>query len=138
MDDDTKARLLAMPGYVVLGKRKGGNAYSGLTENSFSMGLEVDYVLFFWWITNSWGYRTADEARKDAEDHRDKYNKSHPDMDFEVWDVRDPNLPITLDWEGWVVANESADTLSGVRNKYRARNFKFEMRDVPAVEEVTS
>jgi hypothetical protein len=133
MDENRKARLMALPGYVVLGREPQDNAYVGTVENSFSLGLSKDHVQFNWSsdaATSNFGGRfTVDGAALAARD-KEYWEKQRPGMMFEVFDARDADkLPVVLDWEGWLAANEPADTLSGVRDKYRARNIRFEMKD---------
>jgi hypothetical protein len=136
MSPEIREKLLNLPGYVVLGKREGGNAYNAIIERSFSMDVSSDNANF-WWIgearDNFFGAKwelSKEIVLKNAERHRDAFNKTRPDMKFEVFDVRDPDLPIVIDWDTWLWAHESSDkTLSGVRDKFIARNPPFKMKD---------
>jgi hypothetical protein len=123
-------------GFVVLGQLKGGNAYHAVIECSFSMDLSPENVNLYWIGTardNLVGAKwelTENLVRKTAEEHRDMFSKPRPDWEFKVWDMHDPNLPIIIDWDSWKWGNtRSEHKLSGVRNKFLARNPKFKMKD---------
>lgn len=119
-----RGELRKMPAWVVLGRVPGGNAYHAVVERSWSMDLVADRTHIFW----SGGYFKID-GKATAEEHREKFAKSRPDMTFEVFDVHDENLPIVIDWDRYEDDNEPvSNTLSGVRNKYNARNALFEMK----------
>ncbi|MDE2426311.1 MAG: hypothetical protein KGO96_10445 [Elusimicrobia bacterium] len=70
------------------------------------------------------------DGRAEAEHQRDIFMKKIPDMTWEVFDARAEDLPIEIDWEAWNKDNEfTPNTLSGVRNKFRARNAPFRMKE---------
>jgi hypothetical protein len=138
MSDETRERLLALPGFVILGKHKGGNSYCfGYTEGSFSMSLSEDKTNFWWYGTaySNFGTKhelTPESVRKNIERHVKDLELGHPDVEFEVWDVHDPLIPVEFDWELWLWGSQSSDkTLSGVVDKYAARNLRFRMKDTP-------
>lgn len=135
-DAETRERLLKTPGFVILGKLKAhGNSYPvGYCENSFSMSVENGRSNF-WWIgtaTSNFGSKhelTYEKVKASVERHLADLNRNHPDYNFEVWDVHDPEIPVEFDWEHWLWGNARSDrTLSGVRDKYAARNLEFRMK----------
>lgn len=121
------------PGYVVLARNPGGNAYcQAIVELSFSMDLSPDRCLFFWSsknATSNFGGKFEVDGLKDATHHRDAFAKNHPDLEFEIFDVHAEDLPIEIDWDGWRKSCTPAQTLSGVADKYGARNPRFKMKD---------
>lgn len=127
METEKEAR---MPGYIILGKRPLDNAYQGVVEGSFSMYLSPDYVNFFWTGT---GYSMLGkhevDGLKEAEHYQEYFASRYPDMVFEIFDVHSEDLPVVLDWDGLTAGLMPAETLSGVRNKFRARNFRFNMKE---------
>lgn len=130
---ETRERLLALEGYVILGLPPGRNAYQGYVENSFTMDWEPDYVNFFWSgnATSNFGTSHIVDGKANAEYYIEKLRRDNPEWKIDVWDVRDENLPVKLDWDAWVEAQAyNPNTLSGVTNKHKARNFKFEMADI--------
>lgn len=119
-----KTRLLALPGYVILGKRPGGNRLSAVIELSFAMDKSEERVLF--WVVRP-DMKEANVFR-DCERYRKMFSKD--DYEFKIWSVRDPDLPIEINWEEWLWANSLDDRrLLGVRSKYRARNPEFRARN---------
>lgn len=128
---EQQERLMALPGFVVVAMSKGGNTYhSGICENSFSMSLEEGKANF-WWIgtaISNFGIKhelEADKVRKNAERHMERFSKSHPDLIFELVDVRAEDCPLEFDWNHWLWASQPAESLSGVTNKSSARNLRF-------------
>lgn len=135
-----------MKGYVVLGKREGGNAYSAVIERSFSMDVSSERVNVFligvftdnlvgakWDLTKQKVLACAEKYRATFSGRGDIVGC--PKMQFEVWDIDDPKLPIVIDWDDWRRGNERSDkTLSGVRDKFSARNPRFYMREQSAEE----
>lgn len=123
------------PGYIIIGKRENANAYAaGIVENSFSMSVHPERSNF-WWIgsaVSNFGTKhelTREKVFKNAEHYRDMFSKPG-DPKFEIWDVDDPNLPVEIDWQEWERASAPSDkTLSGVVNKFRARNVRFKMKE---------
>lgn len=138
MDEETRERLLKLPGFVILGKEAGANAYTlGYVENSFSMQVKPAQTNF-WWVgtaRSNFGSThelTTERVRKTVDEHCKDLNKSHPGTEFTVWDVRDPEIPVEFDWETWLWGSQRSDkTLSGVVEKYAARNLHFRMKEDP-------
>ena len=121
------ARILAFPGYVILGTVPGGNSMSAVIERSFSMDESIERVLF-WFVRPD---MQADRVFKNCEHYRAMFSKGG--KEYKIWDVRDPELPILINWEEWLWANSSSEkTLSGVRDKFRSRNPEFKMKDQPS------
>ena len=120
---EQRERLAALPGVIVLIRRPGANAYEGYVEHSFSMDYSGSHVNFWWQSPEHDGKRYAEAHAADIRRH-------HQDWEVEVWDARDPKLPVTLDWEVWIEAQaHNPNTLSGVSNKFAARNIPFRMRE---------
>ncbi len=119
-----------LPGYVVLGREKGSNSYKAIIEQSFFMDLSGEFACFFWSsnnATSNFGGKFKIDGLKNAEHNRDKFAKDS-EMIFEIFDVHDDNIPIEIDWDYWRLCNEPANTLSGVKDKFGARNPRFKMK----------
>jgi hypothetical protein len=141
MSGDKKFEGPGMKGYVVLGKREGGNAYSAVIERSFSMDVSPERASVFLigvfrdnLVGAKWDL-TKQKVLACAEKYRDTFSGRSdivgvPEMEFKVWDIDDPELPIVIDWDDWRRGNERSDkTLSGVRDKFSARNPRFYMKE---------
>jgi hypothetical protein len=95
------------------------------------MGWDSDHVLFWWSgpATSNFGSKHVLDARADATHALEHLKKLQPDWDIVLYDVRDEALPVILDWDGWIEAQAfNPNTLSGVSNKFKARNMKFTMK----------
>jgi hypothetical protein len=116
------------PGFIILGHEPQQNSYLGKVEGSFSMDVSKDFTQFHWTGTaySILGKHQLD-GRADAEEELRRLKKDRPDVEWTIYDVHADDLPVLIDWDGWRRANEPADTLSGVRNKYVARNPRFYM-----------
>jgi len=125
--DETEAkRLLALPGYVILGTVPGGNSLSAVIELSFAMDESMERVLF-WFVRPD---MKAENVLKNCERYREMFSKGG--KEFKIWDVRDPELPIEINWEEWLWAQSYDDRkVSGVRDKFRGRNPQFKMKEIP-------
>jgi len=121
-----------LPGYVVLCKHKNGNAYQAIVELSFSMSLSSDRACFFWSsdkATSNFGGSFKIDGKKNAEHHCEQFQRNHPDMEFQIYDVHEQDLPIVIDWDNWRWGSAPSDKkLSGVVDKMAARNPKFYMK----------
>lgn len=125
---EKREKLRNMQGYVILATPPSRNAYQGYIEQSFSMDFSESHVNFFW-SSDDMTKKHAIDGKKEADYHVDKLLKSHPDWKIEVWSVHDDDLPIELNWERWIDAQAfNPNTLSGVTNKFRARNFEFSIK----------
>lgn len=129
---DQREQLMARRGHVVLFREPGANQYRGYVEHSFSMGIDPARTCLFGsgeYVSNL-GTRHVIDGQADAEHHAEEIRKKHPDSIVEVWDARDENLPVVLDWEEWLDAQAfDPNTFSGVTNKFKARNLRFDMRE---------
>lgn len=119
-----------LPGYIVIGRRPGGNTYAlGVIEGSFSLDTHPDRTQFFWSsknATSNFGGSFEVDGRAMAERSAKDWNARHPDIDFEVFDVHSPHCPVLLDWDEWRRDSQPSDrTLSGVQDKFGARNVRF-------------
>jgi hypothetical protein len=127
-----------LPARIVLSRTAESNTYQGVIENSFSMGRAADRVLICWSLPSTSSSLLNTLAGKtinlrvngvaQAEDLAKRLQQAGETL--EVWDVNDPALPVEIDWAAWEKDNEPYEgTLSGVRDKYRARNAPFAMRE---------
>jgi len=129
---DTEMEKPHLPGYIVLGRKPTDNAYQGVIELSFSMGLSPDRVNFNWSLdnaTSNFGGNFKVDGLKLAEKAKKTFTEAYPDMEFEIFDVHNDELPVIINWDQW--RRDSAQdlkTLSGVKYKMGARNPRFEMR----------
>lgn len=121
-------------GFIVLRQVGGENVYKGLVEHSFSMDWHTDLVRL-WWSGKAYsilGERLLD-GREDAEELADDYRKKYPNDQFFVWDVRDPDMPVVLDWEPYLKNRkyrQSEDPKEQRRfDKFRDRNIYMAMKD---------
>lgn len=125
--------LMNSQGYIILGLPPESNAYQGYVEHYWQMGWDKDHVNFFWTgngTDNVFGLQHKIDGLKTATHYAKTSMKLHPDWQIAMWDVRDEKLPVILDWDSWVKAQEfNPKTLSGVSNKFLARNFKFTIKE---------
>lgn len=131
--NEKNLKLMQLPGYIVLTKEPGSNHYRGIIELSFSLDTSKDRTQFFWSSDNAssnFGGKFKIDGYKDAEYSIENWSKSKPDWIFEIFDARDDSkLPVYLDWDRWLNGNRRADTLSGVNDKFDARNLIFQMKE---------
>lgn len=124
-------KLRELPAWVVLGKEPGGNSYKAVVERSFSMDLDAERACIFWSsgdATSNIGGSFKIDGKAAADRHQKMFEKACPGMTFEVFDVHG-EIPIEIDWDRYEADNEFVpNTLSGVRNKFNARNARFEMK----------
>ncbi len=119
------------PGYVVLGKKRTDNSYKAIIERSWSMDLSGDHACFFWSsdnATSNLGGRFKVDGLADAKHNMAKFAKDS-DMEFTIFDVHSDDLPIIIDWDCWRECSKPADTMSGVKSKFGARNPRFYMKE---------
>ena len=118
------------PGYIVLARY--GDSYMGIIERSWSMDLSFDRALFFWssdHATSNFGGNFKIDGLVDATHHCKEFSKKHSDLDFKIYDVHSEDLPVELDWDEWREACKPANTFSGVKDKFKARNVKFKLKE---------
>ncbi len=137
MIDDARMKVIAdwlniRPSYVVLGRQSNGTCV-GIIENSFSMDLSEERINIFWSSEaardNIVGALHVINGAEDAERYRKEFQGNHKDISFSVFDLHDPECPIDIEWEGYLDSHTPAETLSGVKNKFGARNPKFYVKD---------
>lgn len=130
--EQSKLREMAkpdQPGYIILGRAPGQNAFLGKVEGSFAMDISTDRTQFHWSgnAVSNLGTRHVLDGKADAEEELARLRKDRPDVEWVIYDAHAEDLPVLIDWDGWRRANEPAETLSGVRNKFTARNPHFYM-----------
>ena len=70
------------------------------------------------------------DGRQDAEKRVEKFQRGCLDWEFAIYDAHDDDaLPVTLDWNQWAMDCRPAPNLSGVVDKYGARNIQFTMKE---------
>jgi hypothetical protein len=120
-----------LPGYVILGRRAGSNSYVGVVELSFAMDLHDSRTNFFWTGVgrdNIVGAKHQIDGKATAERYRQHFAERNPTIEFTVYDIDSPDLPVVIDWDDWRDGSSPSDrTLSGVKDKFRARNPRFYM-----------
>jgi hypothetical protein len=119
-----------LPGYVILGTYRSTNSFVGVIERSWSMDLAPDRTNFFWSsknATSNLGGKFEVDGLESATHYLNHFAERHPDIEFKIYDINDENLPVIIDWDEWRKDSEPAETLSGVKNKFGARNPKFYM-----------
>jgi hypothetical protein len=119
-----------LPGYIILGRY--GDLYIGPIECSFSLDTSYERTQFFWSskvATSNFGGKFEINGLEWAKESIKRLEKDHPDINFQIYDVHDDNLlPVELDWDEWREACKPAETLSGVKDKFKARNVKFTIK----------
>jgi len=115
-------------GYVVLIKKPGDPLLYGPVEYSFSLGVLPNETQYWRGALNYWGPGKHIDGLKRAQDSLDYWKKGHPDWEFKIWDLKDPMLPIIIDWALYEDAGQPAQTISGVKDKYHRRNLSFAMK----------
>ncbi len=116
-----------MPAVVIL-ERQGDGSLLGVVETTASMTSDAKNVRIWFSSTytgtfiGTFDICGPDDARAFVERSR------NPDR-FEIYNVEDADLPIEIDWAAWDDAQKPANTLSGVRCKYKARNAPFRLRE---------
>jgi hypothetical protein len=130
--DDWRDKFRQFRGFIILGQDAKVNHPSGYVERSFSMGWDAGHVLLALWHPE-WGrIKTEAACRRDVDHWLASTSIIASGMaDVRAWDIHDPDLPIVIDLEAWITAQAfDPNTLSGVSDKFRARNAPFAMREV--------
>ena len=135
-DEDARrnARLMevAEAGYVILIKKPNDDQLYGPVENSFSLGVEPNRT-FLYWSSTYWNLDAWTWANRDY----DRGKQEHPDWEYTIYKAME--APVNINWDVWLDAHSpSTHTLSGVKNKYDARNLKFTAKGAKADEQTTS
>ncbi len=115
-------------GYVVLIKKPNDPILYGPVECSFSLDVRPNETQYFWssdHATSNFGGTFKVDGFKDAEYTITCWKPKNPSWEFKIWDLKDPMLPIIIDWAKYEDAHQPAKTLSGVKDKYHNRNLSF-------------
>ncbi len=123
-----------LKGCVILTRDRTANQWRGVVENSFSMDDGHKDRVLFWWssdnATSNLGGSFKINGFEDAAAYVKKYSGRRPDMEYAIFNVHEEEtLPIVIDWDDWREAGQPAQTLSGVKDKYRRRNPRFWMKE---------
>ena len=111
-------------GLIVLITKPNDSVLYGPVECSFSLDVQPNQT-FLYWSSEEYKLDAVKWSQRDIK----MWRESHPDWTFQVYDANDPLLPIVIDWAGYEDARSPGDTLSGVKNKYRARNLFFHRKN---------
>lgn len=110
--------------YVVIITKPGDDKLYGPVEQSFSLDVKPWETQLYWTHAGykidglEWATRTVDD-----------WKKLHPKWKFQIYRVHGRLLPIKINWKAWKEASApTSNTLSGVRDKYYARNLKFKRK----------
>lgn len=131
IEDYENVPTTARPAFIILGRKRGENSYMGYVEHSFTLGPSKDQTFVYWTSANAssnFGGKFLIDGKSWAEKDL-AYLYRRADEEWEMFNVEDP-LPVVLDWRKYWWGQERDNmTLSGVRNKYAARNVDFKMTD---------
>lgn len=110
-------------GFIVVVWEPGANAPRFVNEHSFSMATSDKTAQIFWSGVHysNFGTKHVLDGRENAEDHAKNYTRAHV-----VQIGRD--CPVDFNWSQWERDRAPAKTLSGVRNKFGARNLQVRLR----------
>lgn len=129
VEDYENVPIKALPAFILLGRKKGENAYMGYVEGSFSLMTSKDETFVYWTsanATSNFGGKFTIDGKSWAEKDFAKL-QARADEEWEMFNVEEP-LPVELDWRKYHWGSEpDCMTLSGVRDKYAARNVGFKM-----------
>jgi hypothetical protein len=132
VSDEWREKFRQFRGFVILGQDAKVNHPSGYVERSFSMDWDAGHVLLALWHPQ-WGrVKTEAACRIDVDHWLASVSITQSGMaDVRAWDIHDPALPIVIDLEAWIDAQAfNPNTLSGVSDKFKARNAPFVMKEV--------
>jgi len=115
-------------GYVVLIKKPNDPRLYGPVEHSFSIAVQVNETQYWWGAKDYWGPGKHIDAMQRAMDSVAYWKKEYPNWEYKIWDLKDPMLPILIDWALYEDAGQTADTLSGLKDKYHRRNLSFAVK----------
>lgn len=129
--EELRRQCLDLPSYILLSQRPGEEWFRGYTENSWSLSYDSKdrtYLFQTGTFYGPLGHRHDIDGKEWAEEVRDDYLNDNPDHRAFIFDAFDEKLPVKLDYhryDRYVRDSRPSDTLSGVINKYGARNIKF-------------
>ena len=121
---------MSLQGYVCLAVLPGEEGYTGLVQNSFSLGNSLGETQFFWTGTaHSFLGKNELDGWALAKARADKFEQAYPGSRVFIFDARDSEqLPVTLNWEKWVLDfRPRGHGVFGVHSKYGARNISFQV-----------
>jgi len=106
-------------GYIVIITKPEDDRLYGPVELSFSLDVRENEAFRYWDIPDS-----KRDAITWANQDIKMWRGDNPTWVFKIWSVNDPLLPVIIDWKKWDWAIEpDKDKLSGIRDKYHARNL---------------
>lgn len=119
-------------GYVVLIKKPNDPQLYGPVECSFSLDVRPNETQYFWSSEKAYSNLGTGPIKvdglKDAKYTIGCWKPKHSDWEFKIWDLKDPMLPITIDWALYEDAIQPAKTFSGRKDKYHGRNLSFAVK----------
>jgi hypothetical protein len=121
--EQRRQKIEQLPAFIVLARKPGSNALTGLIEHSFSMDWSDERVNIFWSGTaySILGKHEID-GQKDADYNRVAMAAHQPTWVLTVHDARADDCPVSIDWERWTLAMLSSG------NKFYKRNALFVMK----------
>lgn len=109
------------------------NGVEAIVEHSFAMGEHTNNVNVWWTgegTDNIVGRKWKVDGESEAREYANKLNVILPESQkWQVYELLEDSCPIEIDWNVYTYANAPADTLSGVNDKFLARNPPFKMKD---------
>ncbi len=129
--DYSQMALPSLAGFIVIGQHADGH-YAGYVENSFSMSVSKDRTQFLWsgQAYGNFGGTFTLDGNASATRTLALLAHEHPEYQWKAYDVHDPAIPFLFNWDEWRWGSGPSDqSLSGVVNKYVARNPRFAIKD---------
>lgn len=114
-----------LPAFVVMGFTPKSNHISGLIERSFDLTTSKDYVRLFRTYTgvdNIFGKTHNVCGREHAEYQLESMKEKYPDGNWQIYDINDKSLPVTLDLKSWEMLNHK------IAKTFDIRNVRFEYK----------
>lgn len=112
----------AMLCWVVIVKQTPDGPWLGYVENSFSMSYEPNYVRVwatFVGVDNIVGATHQVDGHAEATYNTKSLRKAHPDWEVAMYAGHNPEIPISIDWDKWYLAE----------GKYGFRNAPFKPKE---------
>jgi hypothetical protein len=134
--DARNKRLLENNIFIVLGINPVTNKYCGPIKNSFGLDIREGWTQA-WWSAfegcDKWAENV--DGQKEAQRSVDYWVKQGKNWNWKIYRVQTDELPIVIDWEHYLWAHTYDDkTLSGIVDKYGARNFRFKTKEECKIE----
>jgi hypothetical protein len=129
MNSEKQSNLLSSSGFIVLCRNKSGGDYLAVFEDDFSMGISETQAYYFWSSNSSASALGGSmiSTMEEANIHKKDFAKRFPDMEFKIWNVSSNSLPIVLDWDAYLDAN---DQPKSYKTNKMARNFIFKKKSL--------